>query len=544
MWLLNTTTLQHHLFFGSNIPPYAILSHTWAQDEVSFQDLRSPPEGIQNWGGYCKIAICCQQAKNDGFEYCWVDTCCIDKTNSAELSEAINSMYAWYKMSGKCYAYLSDVETISDLPLSRWFTRGWTLQELIAPRTITFFNKEWVQIGTRDDGNDTLMNIISATTRIPPVALTPNFELSDFSVAQIMSWASTRQTTREEDSAYCLLGLFGVHMPMIYGEGEKAFLRLQLEILKVSHDHTLFSWIRPRVNEWSSSTGPFAMAPSEFYECGNIERWSSGPGDESDYAMTNRGLCITLPVLPSPDAKYLNPNREFCALLECQEDDHQIGIYLIRLFSGQFVRDRHFELARFTKRTPDEVTLQRIYIRDPPASFTPGFNERRTRFRTPLPFYQFVFAVVTGQFIAGHWGVTENTTTSQGVWILQQHPGILNARHWRLSLHGHDQKAGLLFSNRFTSDRFAVLLGVVDIPGQGALAWVDIEAEIGANDNLQRLVANHYRKQSNYREVHLDGQATAELRGGMVARVEVDKIRVAGKIEFKVLVSILPKSGS
>ncbi|KAF8859165.1 HET-domain-containing protein, partial [Acephala macrosclerotiorum] len=292
MWLLNTTTLQHHLFFGSNIPRYAILSHTWGPNEVSFQDLRSPPDGIQNWGGYCKIAICCQRAKNDGFQYAWVDTCCIDKTNNTELSEAINSMFAWYKKSGVCYVYLSDVETISDLPITRWFTRGWTLQELIAPRIVIFFNKDWEPIGSRDEGEGSLMNIISATTRIPPVALTPDFEPSDFSVAQIMSWASTRQTTREEDSAYCLLGLFGVHMPMIYGEGDKAFLRLQLEILKVSHDHTLFAWTRPRVNEWSSSTGPFAMAPSEFYECGNIERWNSRAGNESEYAMTNRGLSI------------------------------------------------------------------------------------------------------------------------------------------------------------------------------------------------------------------------------------------------------------
>lgn len=448
-------------------------------------------------------------------------------------------MFAWYKKSGVCYVYLSDVETISDLPITRWFTRGWTLQELIAPRIVIFFNKDWEPIGSRDEGEGSLMNIISATTRIPPVALTPDFEPSDFSVAQIMSWASTRQTTREEDSAYCLLGLFGVHMPMIYGEGDKAFLRLQLEILKVSHDHTLFAWTRPRVNEWSSSTGPFAMAPSEFYECGNIERWNSRAGNESEYAMTNRGLSIKLPVQSSPDAKYLNPNREFCASLECQEDDYQIGIYLVRLFSGQYVRDRHFELARFPKRTA-KGDLEHIYIRDPPASFTPGFNERRTRFRTPLPYYQFVFTVVTGQTLAGHWVVTENTTTSQGIWVLQQHPGIPNARQWRLSLHGYDQEAGLMFLNRYTSDRLAVLLGVVDIPGQGALAWADIDAEIGANDNLQRVILNHHQKNPNYKEICLNGRASRSLPSGTVAAVEVDRVRVAGKLEFKVLVSMLP----
>ena len=148
MRLLDTTTFELCEFFDRKIPPYAILSHTWGEGEVSFQELQSGDGVFKR--GYAKIRSCCESAASDGFEYAWVDTCCIDKTSSAELSEAINSMYRWYRFSDVCYVYLADVPANLGEPdnqqalfKSKWVTRGWSLQELIAAPSITFFDSRW-----------------------------------------------------------------------------------------------------------------------------------------------------------------------------------------------------------------------------------------------------------------------------------------------------------------------------------------------------------------------------------------------------------------
>jgi len=219
MWLLDANTIQLHLILSNPIPPYAILSHTWGAEEVTLQDLQCTPHRNQHFSGYQKLLDCCAQAREDGFGYVWIDTCCIDKTNSAELSEAINSMFQWYRDAFQCYAFLSDTETVEELAESRWFTRGWTLQELIAPLSVIFFNKEWNELGTKAS----LAKKISSITNIPRTVLLSNSR-EEFSVAQTMSWAAKRETTRVEDRAYSLLGLFGVNMSMIYGEGDKAFV--------------------------------------------------------------------------------------------------------------------------------------------------------------------------------------------------------------------------------------------------------------------------------------------------------------------------------
>ncbi|KAK7990391.1 kinesin light chain 1 [Apiospora arundinis] len=230
--------------FVDAIPPYAILSHTWGDDdqEVTFQDMK---EGTgRHKDGYHKIEFCGAQAAADGLDHFWVDTCCIDKANNTELQEAINSMFRWYQNSAKCYVYLPDVLRMGsglaeDLPRptwklalrgSRWFTRGWTLQELLAPSSVEFFSQEGQRLG--DKGS--LKNLLHDITGIPISALqgTP---LSDFSETERMSWSDTRKTKKEEDMAYSLLGLFGVHMPMIYGEGKQnALRRLREEIGKES----------------------------------------------------------------------------------------------------------------------------------------------------------------------------------------------------------------------------------------------------------------------------------------------------------------------
>jgi hypothetical protein len=231
-------------FAGNDvIPRYAILSHTWGADdeEVTFEDLTKGTG--ENKHGYKKIKFCGEQAWKDGLQYCWIDTCCINKTNHAELSEAINSMFRWYQTATKCYVYLSDVsiakrkasEEVSGLPWeptfrgSRWFTRGWTLQELLAPTSVEFFSKEWKRLGDKQS----LRQEIHKMTRIPELAL-QGASLSQFSVNERLSWKDGRDTKLEEDRAYSLLGIFGVYIPPIYGEGTGgAFKRLMDEIAKL-----------------------------------------------------------------------------------------------------------------------------------------------------------------------------------------------------------------------------------------------------------------------------------------------------------------------
>jgi hypothetical protein len=232
--------------FEGDVPRYAILSHRWEAEEVSFKNLMDGTG--KKMAGYKKIQFCGEQARRDGLEYFWVDTCCIDKSNAVELAEAINSMFRWYRDATRCYVYLSDV---SKLPLdpvksnelweltfrkSKWFTRGWTLQELIAPKSVEFFSKEEELLGNKAS----LEGQLCSVTGIPHKALRGS-SLSDFSVTERMAWAATRETTRKEDMAYSLLGIFDVNMPLIYGEGnEKAFRRLREEIEKASKGRFLY----------------------------------------------------------------------------------------------------------------------------------------------------------------------------------------------------------------------------------------------------------------------------------------------------------------
>ncbi|KAE9374308.1 HET-domain-containing protein [Stipitochalara longipes BDJ] len=269
MRLLNASTLKLHEFFGDSIPPYAILSHRWEEQEVTFQDLQDGRG--HRMKGWSKIIGCCQQAVEDGFEYAWIDSCCIDKSSSAELSEAINSMYSWYEAAVLCYAYLSDVRISShyfdsrEYPFScsQWFTRGWTLQELLAPEMVIFFDMHWKEIGTKA----TLANDIKTITGIDDLNA-----IHSASVAQKMSWAARRETTRIEDRAYSLMGLFNVNMPTLYGEGERAFLRLQQEIIRTTEDQSIFAWTSHQ--RWS---GLLARSPSSFIDSGDILQGTGEP---------------------------------------------------------------------------------------------------------------------------------------------------------------------------------------------------------------------------------------------------------------------------
>ncbi|OCK80017.1 hypothetical protein K432DRAFT_260976, partial [Lepidopterella palustris CBS 459.81] len=246
MWLINTQTLPLEHFFDEKPPPYAILSHTWEDQEIYFQEMESK-EDVNGKKGYKKVKKCCNKAKEDGYNFAWVDTCwgqwivtlgSIDKTSSAELSEAINSMFRWYENSDICAVYLGKIFDVQGyFKRSRWFTRGWSLQELIASSIVEFYTADCSAIGTKD----TLKEQIAGITGIDSRALGGE-DLSTYNVAERMSWAAFRETTRLEDKAYFLLGIFQVNMPLLYGEGRRAFLRLQEEILRTTEDYTIFAW--------------------------------------------------------------------------------------------------------------------------------------------------------------------------------------------------------------------------------------------------------------------------------------------------------------
>lgn len=259
MRLLSTSTRRLSEFQSVHIPPYAILSHTWEEDEVLYADIQN--DRAANKIGYAKVMGFCEEASAKGLKWAWIDTCCIDKTSSAELSEAINSMYQWYANANICIVYLHDFHGDSwGIEDSRWFTRGWTLQELIAPRHAEFYSGEWEEIGTRLS----LAHTLSSITGIPADVLQGERRPSTCSVAQRMSWASSGETTREEDTAYCLLGLFDVNMPLLYGEGRKSFIRLQEQILRQEEDYTIFAWADPIYFPQSTSRGFLASSPDDF----------------------------------------------------------------------------------------------------------------------------------------------------------------------------------------------------------------------------------------------------------------------------------------
>jgi Heterokaryon incompatibility protein (HET) len=357
MRLLNTRTICLESFAG-NCPEYAILSHTWGGEEVSLQQIHLPE--AEKMRGYQKIHHCCKQALSDGIEYLWVDTCCIDKSSSAELSEAINSMFTWYKRSATCYAYLEDVtdpyyaENESYYTYkpngepSRWYTRGWTLQELLAPRRIAFYNRSWRKIGTRTMLHDEISHI----TGIDSIDLI-RFGVRPTSIARKMSWIAKRQTTRVEDMAYSLLGIFGIHMPLLYGEGTNAFRRLQEELIKTSADRSIFAWVHdiPRSSvmpvlepsEKPPLHGVLASSPVYFAACGPVSHCpSASTRTLSPYTMTNTGLRITLPLIDlSTDMslKWVCLIREEALPIEIdwsQTEKSRQGKYLYGLLNAPF----------------------------------------------------------------------------------------------------------------------------------------------------------------------------------------------------------------
>jgi hypothetical protein len=324
MRLINVET-QKLENFTSRTPPYAILSHTWGAEEVTFSEIQSQPDTDKD--GWRKIMLSCKQAKDDGYRYVWCDTCCIDKSSSAELSESINSMFRWYQEAEVCYVFLQDIQHGAEFSRAKWFTRGWCLQELIAPKRLNFYGPAWQAAGTRHSWAPT----ISFITGIDMIYLRGEGSLSHLhkaSFAKRVSWAANRITTRDEDIAYCLMGLLNVNMPLLYGEGgTKAFGRLQEEYLRVNVDHSFLAWLLytgdrfpDRVEYPNTPDGNLlATHPKDFHLC---KRISLSNDDVAPFSLNNKGLRIDLPLFQSPSRKS-RPRRspEYFAVLACHSDE-------------------------------------------------------------------------------------------------------------------------------------------------------------------------------------------------------------------------------
>lgn len=380
MRLIHVKSFKLVEFISDEVHPYAILSHRWRGDEVSFEAISYRLSDAMRMRGFEKIRYCCLQAEEDGLEWCWVDTCCIDKRSGTELSEAFNSMYQWYQRAKYCYAYLEDVTLPPWSPLeasgnysfkdweseflrSEWFSRGWTLQELIAPKIVRFFSRGWTPLGDKFY----LSESISRHCWIDEMVLLGKLPVDRVNIATRMRWASTRKTTRIEDVAYCLLGIFDVNMPLLYGEGQKAFIRLQEEIIKRSDDHSIFTWTDPAASS-STYRSLFARSPVEFLRCQNIESFSSVDCDP--FVGTNRGLNISLPLQSSDDQGF-----EYLATLNCRlfYSKKNLAVRLRRISPGskQFARVDPYQLYEVDDRTP----LVNIYVPEKvPIPLTPCFR--------------------------------------------------------------------------------------------------------------------------------------------------------------------------
>ncbi|KAK2594725.1 hypothetical protein QQS21_007575 [Conoideocrella luteorostrata] len=384
MRLLNTTSLELAEFTREDRPPYAILSHTWGDEEVTLQDMKDPASQERN--GFAKLASFCAQARRDNLDWAWADTCCIDKSSSAELSEAINSMYGWYAGAAVCYVYLFDVPPldpfldVQKFEAARWFARGWCLQELIAPHELEFYASDWSELGTKSS----LQSHLVRATGIPRAVLMRVKSPADCNVAERFSWASRRQVTRVEDAAYCLLGVFDINMPPLYGEGRRAMVRLQEEILRRDEDPSIFLW---QGKGSFMNTGLLCDSPSYFpldgvqtqsgmrLPYGELERHRNVFATTE---ITGRGLRIELLTRPHRD-------RLCLAWMFFKYQDHYVCIVLGECASHAFAYERvlvHYvhllteEDLRLTPFTQQQVYLPPFYELSVPRVISDSFSFR------------------------------------------------------------------------------------------------------------------------------------------------------------------------
>ncbi|KAK4040032.1 hypothetical protein C8A01DRAFT_16088 [Parachaetomium inaequale] len=381
MRLLHTTQIKLIEIYGQHVPPYAVLSHTWGDEEVTLQDLLELSRGHGQWTDslvlsmqrFDKIRKCAEVARRENMQYIWIDTCCIDKTSSADLSEAINSMYRWYHEAEICYAYLCDVspasaegmfDTNSSFRLSRWFTRGWTLQELIASREVHFFARDWSYLGSKQKSNN-FTELLNSITGVHRDVLSGVLAPADISIASRMRWAAFRKTTRVEDIAYCLLGIFDVNMPLLYGEGKSAFIRLQEAILLKDDDQSLFAWHSGPQDEAQESAaasssrlwGLLAESPDQFWDAGDLNYAMPLNFVGSPAAVTSKGLRVDL------------------CLRECSEPagaDYAVTLSCEKVFARVLAEIPSFERPEHYSSDLDQPGFyETVFVRQQPASGLP-----------------------------------------------------------------------------------------------------------------------------------------------------------------------------
>ncbi|KAK4196344.1 heterokaryon incompatibility protein-domain-containing protein [Triangularia verruculosa] len=346
MRLLKARSLEFEEFLDeSAIPPYAILSHRWEDEEVTYKEILKPTRRAlaEAKRGFQKIKACAAEATRNGLEYLWVDTCCIDKTSSTELSEAINSMFRWYRAATVCYTYLCDVPP---LPAKE-------RKQLIAPRELVFYTNSWTRAGTKEDW----ARLIEDQTGVPNLVLRTG-DLRGRSIAERMSWAAKRQTTRIEDAAYCLLGLFDINMPMLYGEGERAFIRLQQEIIKGSDDLSIFAWMNPEAAD-DAHCGLFATSPSYFATCQDV-RWARPSGNDS-FELTNKGLKLSLALSPDQEDK---PYGFIAVLSGVRKRGVRLaGLHMQKVGPHQYARVSTRHLGSYDTSSEELATNTAFYVR-------------------------------------------------------------------------------------------------------------------------------------------------------------------------------------
>lgn len=336
MWLINARSYRLEDFSARPKPAYGILSHTWSQHESSFQQfIGCLPRSIQDQ----KVIQTCRLAIEHGLDYVWIDTCCIDRKSSAELNEAINSMFRWYQDAVICFVYLEDVgredEIAHGIRKCRWLTRGWTLQELIAPKNIEFYDNQWQLRGNKQD----LRRTLAFRAGIPQSVLSGELKLDRYSLSSRMSWASKRQTSRVEDMAYSLLGIFDIHMPVLYGEGMRSFQRLQEKILEIHPDLSILAW--DGKDDQQPLCNLLASSPTAFSKSQNDSR--SNASDLVQINVTARRLTIDVEdrsvflMQRNVQAAKDGPRIVLCFMVA----DTRAEIPLRQISSNLLVRDSH-----------------------------------------------------------------------------------------------------------------------------------------------------------------------------------------------------------
>ncbi|KAI0716533.1 hypothetical protein C8Q76DRAFT_410889 [Earliella scabrosa] len=448
-----------------------------------------------------KIRNFCAVARACGYRYGWMDSCCIDKTSSAELSEAINSMYEWYSRAQVCCVYLHDVGSEEDprtpksaFRRSEWFSRGWTLQELIAPFRLTFFSKEWQMLCSKA----ILVQELTEITGVDRDILLHHKSLDSVSVARRMSWAAERKTTRIEDEAYSLMGIFGIYMPTIYGEGRNAFIRLQEEIFQRSADQSIFAWgptlpRDPQAYEMINTRDDvslFAPDPTHFQASGSIstitfKHLGRRIGRKSlgiaEHTITNIGVRITLPLVPLPGSEGIEKDNHY-RLLEAEHTGWWRETYHRSAVSDLYPLGAGVALFHGIITS---VRIRTIYIDSPSPAF-----QRQTHFKNkdptsmqPLP-YAICLSPWTNRVLE-QWGYTaqilkrDSPVEYHQVILLkpgpEPGPGVVihiesESTHTNIELEGMKRYPGFKFSVDLLPPGCAATDSVVQDVSQ-ALRW-------------------------------------------------------------------------